>query len=66
MRDEKRIPRIMKLIEQYWKLYPDQRCGQMLINLGLCPDNNAIWNLEDDEIEKALIENFNKKKEAKK
>jgi len=34
-------------IINYWKENPDQRIGQVLINLGLLPDNFNVWNDEE-------------------
>lgn len=34
----------------YWKENPDQRIGQVLINLNLIPDDLFIWNDEEHEI----------------
>jgi hypothetical protein len=34
----------------YWKENPDQRIGQVLINLGLIPDNLKIWMDEESDI----------------
>lgn len=44
-------------IVDYWEMFPDQRIGQVLINLGLILDGFFIWNdeeyliLEDQGIE---------------
>lgn len=35
---------------QYWKSNPDQRIGQVLINLGLIPDKMNIWLDEESDI----------------
>jgi len=35
---------------KYWYENPDQRIGQVLINLGLIPDNLRIWNDEESDI----------------
>ena len=51
MRDEKRIKRILKLIEKIWSKYPDQRFGQMLINNFVIEDNLKEWNMEDVDLE---------------
>jgi hypothetical protein len=34
----------------YWKENSDQRIGQVLINLGLIPDNFKAWNDEEEDI----------------
>jgi len=66
MRDPKRIAKIMSIIETYWQQSPDQRFGQMLINLGLVPDDIRTWTMEDDillkELEKWNAKNTNLKK----
>ena len=54
MRNLKRIYRILRLIQAYWQEHSDERFGQALINMGICPDNNVLWHLEDDELEAAL------------
>lgn len=54
MRDVKRIDRILRYIEKYWKKNPDQRFFQMMINIGMIEDSLKLWNLEDDIIEKHL------------
>ena len=41
---------INRRIRTYWKQNPDQRFGQMLINLGLAPDSMEIWCSEDHDI----------------
>jgi hypothetical protein len=38
---------------KYWKENPDQRIGQVLINLNILPDNFKIWNDEENDILKA-------------
>lgn len=35
---------------KYWKENPDQRIGQVLINLNLIPDNMRIWLDEESDI----------------
>lgn len=37
-------------IVSYWKQNPDQRIGQVLINLGILPDSLLIWNDEEADI----------------
>ena len=54
MREEKRIQRILKLIETYWENNSNQSFGQMLINLGICEDDIRLWNYSDDESEEHL------------
>lgn len=53
-RDPERIKSILNLLEEIWNSNPDQRFGQLLINLGLFPDSIGNWRIEDDEIENNL------------
>jgi hypothetical protein len=46
MRSEKRIKPFIKYIQEYWLKNPDQRFGQLLINLGLVEDSVVTWNCE--------------------
>lgn len=55
MRDKKRIKRILKILEDIWEKSPDQRFGQLLINLGIVKDDFITWKNEDDLLEKYLI-----------
>ncbi len=54
MRDPKRIKIILKLLEEIWSQMPDQRFGQLLINLGIIEDSIRVWTNEDDGFEKYL------------
>ena len=54
MRPIERIPKLLELIKKEWEKSPDQRFGQLLINLGISPDNLWFWNLEDDDTIKLL------------
>ena len=51
MRDPKRIPQVLQLLEKVWADSPDQRLGQLLMNAaffgGWTLDD--IWNCEDDK-----------------
>lgn len=51
MRDPKRIPRILTLIERIWKKNPDLRLTQMICN---CFPPGDPYYKEDDELEEAL------------
>lgn len=39
-----------EIIVNYWKENPDQRIGQLMVNLGLIPDSVKIWNDEEPDI----------------
>ena len=54
MRKKTRIKKILKLIETYWNKNPDQRFGQLLINLGIADDSIRVWNNTDDALEEYL------------
>ena len=43
-------PEMKDNVEDYWKKDPDQRYGQVLINLQYVPDDIVIWNDEEDSI----------------
>lgn len=52
MREIQRIDRILNLLGEIWKLAPDWRLGQILVNAtGITWD---MFYVEDDEIEKKL------------
>ena len=55
MRNKNRIPIIIKLLEEAWKLEPDWRFCQFISNLhGVGPQD--IFHTEDDLLEKGLKE----------
>jgi len=54
MRDIKRIPKTLKLIEKIWKANPDLRLAQLLWN---CFDHEDWYYTEDDELVKVLKDN---------
>lgn len=56
MREKERIKRILKLIEKAWEERPNQRFGQLLINIGIVPDDLKLWNSDDDDLERYLTE----------
>jgi len=60
MREQERIKRILSLIEEYWNKYPDQRFGQLLINLKIASDDLRLWNNEDAGLEEHLKVNLEK------
>lgn len=56
MRDPARIPRLLQLLEAYWRRTPDQRLGQLLLNAcrELCCDWPDVWTVEDSSLEAEL------------
>lgn len=59
-RDPERIERITKLLAERWKRDPDQRLGQLIVNVsrheieGPFAGNDDPWFAEDDAWEAAL------------
>ncbi len=53
MRDPKRIEKVIGKLRQLWQSYPDQRLGQLVINLA---PNGAddLWSMEEPELEKKI------------
>lgn len=51
MRNPKRIPKIMKELEEFWKQNPDWRLGQVISNLNHeIMGNNDPFYVEDDDL----------------
>ena len=55
MRDKKRIPKTLKLIEKIWTKYPDLRLMQLILN---CVDEGASYHTEDKELVKILKDTY--------
>jgi hypothetical protein len=53
MRNEERIPEILSALEDHWYEHPDQRLGQLIVNLTGEKDTFAV---EDDELMRRLGE----------
>jgi len=53
-RDIKRIESILRKLGYLWVKNPDERFGQLLINLQIIPDDYTVWKNEDDGLEKHL------------
>ena len=49
MRDPKRIPEVISLIEEYWALNPDLRLGQLLHN-AKGSSELSIYYTEDERL----------------
>ena len=54
MRDPKRINRVLKLIKKYWKLHPDMRLTQLIMNALQITEDPYYY--EDEILEQKLIE----------
>lgn len=53
MRNENRIPQILKRLEKVWEKYPDLRLGQLILNV--C-ENPLLYYIEDEELLKLIEE----------
>ena len=49
MRNEEYIERVLSELGRIWRIYPDQRLGQMLLN-AVDQDDIALFFTEDDEL----------------
>ena len=56
MRDYNRIERILNTIKRIWQNNPDLRLCQLILNIAT--DANVLYWVDDDELEKALIEMY--------
>jgi uncharacterized protein YihD (DUF1040 family) len=56
MRDFRRIPRIMEIVEKIWITNPDLRLTQLL---GNCFEAGDLYYVDDDTLEKRLKEVYN-------
>ena len=53
--------KILKSLEELWKRNPNQRFGQLLINLKIVEDTPVLWNKGDNETMRNIKENETKK-----
>lgn len=62
MRDPKRISNIETSIDRLWRLYPDWRLGQLLVNVAMESswNNSDIFYLDDGALELALDDFYKK------
>lgn len=55
MRDPKRIPEMLKELEDFWKQVPDWRLGQVISNFSYeMTGNNDPFYIEDKDLLKLL------------
>jgi len=59
MRDSKRIPKILKLIEKIWNKYPDLRLTQLILNAR--EFEGDPYYMEDGDLERNLKARYLKK-----
>ena len=55
MRDVRRIPRIMEILEKIWVTNPDLRLTQII---GNCFEPGDLYHIEDDVLEIKLKEKY--------
>ena len=55
MRDPNRIDDVLREIRRVWKMYPDMRLGQLIINIADWAGQH-VWDIEDD----VLLEEANR------
>lgn len=56
MRDVNRIPILMWKLQEFWMSNPDLRLGQIMMIAGKQLELDDIWNVEDEELIEALVE----------
>lgn len=61
MRDPKRIPEFLAVVQECWEQVPDWRFGQLIENIKRFSGKSDLFYLEDDDFEKILKEYFDKK-----
>ena len=56
-RDPARIDDVLQLLGRIWRQHPDQRLGQLLMNLCRTDDGwPNLWNVEDDRLIEEMLE----------
>lgn len=65
MRDPKRIPELLALVQECWETVPDWRFGQLIENFKRFSGKSDLFYLEDDDLMKELARYFNTTERAK-
>ena len=58
MRDPKRIPQMLELIQQGWEKVPDWRFGQLIENLSRYIGVDDLFYIEDNKMAELIAEFF--------
>jgi uncharacterized protein YihD (DUF1040 family) len=58
MRDPKRIPEFLSILQKCWEQAPDWRFGQLIENLKCFSGKSDLFYIEDADLEKLLKEYF--------
>lgn len=55
-RDPKRIPYLIKMLEELWRKHPDMRLGQLVwaIRSNIGPHDADVFYIEDDEMQESM------------
>lgn len=68
MRDPKRIPKFLDVFKQIWKMHPDLRFSQLILNCAK-PDKNDpskmedLYYIEDEELLQRIISTYSNKED---
>jgi uncharacterized protein YihD (DUF1040 family) len=54
MRDPKRIPHVLRMLEVYWETHPDLRLGQIILNATSRAEHPEPFYIEDEVLRDAL------------
>ena len=56
MRDPERIHRFLQELELFWSQYPDQRFGQLIMNISRVDGGfEDIWEWDVDEFRRRMV-----------
>jgi uncharacterized protein YihD (DUF1040 family) len=55
MRDPKRIPQILTVVQVYWEKNPDLRLGQLIQNFAMVEGYDDAYSLEDDALVELIL-----------
>ena len=58
MRDPKRIPKMMAILQEGWNIVPDWRFGQLIENFKRYIGRDDLFHIEDDEMIKLMRKYF--------
>lgn len=61
MRDPKRISKFINIAKQIWKMHPDLRFGQLILNA--IDNKEDLYYIEDDKLLEKIISLYSKKDE---
>lgn len=59
-RDPKRISKTLNILKQIWKMNPDLRLGQLILN---AINEEDLYYIEDDKILEKIVSTYSQKEE---